>query len=225
MISNKILALLVVFAVVGGVAAATYALALWDDEKAVTVEGGAITSRTPDEVIIRCLSPELTLRTHDYVGNVTICNSFPGSALNGYGRSPTWDGTTVSFKSQIGDHEYTLVAPEKEQFSFAVMGDSQGHNDILEDALNMTQGSDFVVHCGDLTPSGSAYEFATLEETLNGSSVPVFTTPGNHDAKNDGPAIYASRFGPSSYSFDYGGIRFAFVDSSTLNVTSDQISW
>jgi predicted phosphodiesterase len=225
MISKKVLALIVVLVAVVGTAAATYALAPWDDEKAVAVEGGTITSQSPNEVIIRCLSPELTLRTHDYAGNVTICNSFPGSALNGYGRSPDWNGTTVSFKSQMGDPEYRLIAPDKEQFSFAVMGDSQGHNDILADALNMTQGCDFVIHCGDLTPSGGAYEFSTLEDTLNSSNVPVFTTPGNHDAKNDGSAIYASRFGPSSYSFDYSGIRFAFVDSSDLNVTSDQISW
>ncbi len=222
--SRKVLAVLVVAIAVVGLAVATYALQIWGDEKTAEVEGGAITFESADELTIRCLSPDVTLLTNGFAGRVTFTNSFPASAIEGHDGQVIKNGTTLSF-NVTGDSEYHLVAPEKQQFSFAVMGDSQGHNDILADALNMTQGSDFVIHCGDLTPSGGSSEFAVLENTLNGSSLPVFTTPGNHDVKNDGEAGYVSRFGPSDYSFDYGGVRFAFVDSSDLNITTDQISW
>ena len=45
------------------------------------------------------------------------------------------------------------------------------------------------------------------------------------DVKTDGDKEYTSRFGPTQYSFSYGGVTFAVMDSSDLNVTESQIDW
>lgn len=225
MTSRKVLAVVVACIAVVGLAVAAYVLQSLGEARDVDVEGGAIIEHSGDRLTVRCLSPDLKINTADFTGNITISNCFPGSILEGYDGSALWNGTVLSFAVSSRNEEYRLVAPEKDDFSFAVMGDSQGHNDILEEALNMTEGCDFVIHCGDLTPSGSATEFVAVEETLNESESPVFTTPGNHDTKNYGPGEYVSRLGPTQYAFDYGGVRFAFVDSSDLNITVSQISW
>lgn len=225
MLAKRLLAVLIIFAMVAGLALATYELQVWSTDKVPEVDGGAVIFESADQLTIRCLSPDMKLDTNGFSGRVTICNSFPDSVLQGYEGEVARNGTVLSFALDGGKGEYRLGAPEKREFSFAVMGDSQGHNDILEEALNMTTGCDFVIHCGDLTPSGGPYEFAAVEDTLNASGVPVFTTPGNHDTKNYGPEGYISRFGPENYYFDYGGVRFAFVDSSDENITPAQISW
>ena len=225
MISRKLLAIVVVCVAVVGLAVATYAFQIWDGSDKIELEGGVLIENASGHLVIRCLSPRLAIDMAGFAGSVTVLNCFPGSVLTGFDGATEWNGTSLMFDAIGGEKELSLVAPEKQEFSFAVMGDSQGHNTILQEALNMTLGCDFVIHCGDLTPSGGPHEFAALEETLNASSAPVFTTPGNHDVKNYGPEGYLSRFGPSNYYFDYGNIRFAFVDSSDLNITEKQISW
>jgi Icc protein len=224
MMSKKILAFAVVCVAVAGLAVATYAFQIWGSDD-IEVEGGSVLSRSSDDLLIRCLSPDLRIDPAGFSGNIRILNCFPGSVLTGHAGSVEWNGTTLSFSAADDEGELVLAAPAKQQFSFAVMGDSQGHNDILQEALNMTQGCGFIIHCGDLTPSGAPDEFAAVEQTLNGSGVPVFTTPGNHDVKNYGSTGYLARFGPTEYSFDYGGVRFAFVDSSDLNISEKQITW
>jgi len=60
---------------------------------------------------------------------------------------------------------------------------------------------------------------------LNSSKTPVLTTDGNHDVKNNGVKQYNARFGPTQYSFEYGGVTFAFVDSSNQDINATQINW
>ena len=224
MTAYKALALIVVAVVVISLVAAAYELGAWNDRDVAEVEGGAILEETSNEMTIRCLSPTVTLRTNEFSGRVTFSNGFPTAVLEGFDGEVSRNSTAVSFDAS-SDQEYRLVAPQEAQFSFAVMGDSQGHNDILAQALNMTQGCDFIIHCGDLTPSGSDSELDLAAATLDEAGIPVFTTPGNHEVKNHGILGYEARFGPSEYSFDYGGVRFAFVDSSQLSINNDQISW
>jgi predicted phosphodiesterase len=197
----------------------------WTHNEKVSVEGGIVLSKTSDQLIIRCLSPEVALKAGGFSGRVTFINSFVGSELEGHDGPVVRNGTAISFETLDDSGDYRLIAHGRTDFSFAVVGDSQGHNDVLAKGLNMTNGCDFVVHCGDLTPSGRSEEFAAVEATLNSSGVPVFTTPGNHDVKTDNSSEFVSRFGPTRYSFDYGGVRFAFVDSSDLDISPEEISW
>ncbi len=188
-------------------------------------EGGAVLSQSSDHLTVRCLSPEVVLTLNGFRGGVTFTNCFPNSTLLDFPGTVTREGSNLSCDVGRDVDELRLVTQTKEVFRFAVMGDSQGQNGILAEALAQTDGCEFVIHCGDTTPSGQSSEFDAFEETLGTVSVPVMVTPGNHDIKLDGGQEYRLRFGESAYTFDYSGIRFAFVDSSDQIVSEEEIEW
>ncbi len=190
----------------------------------VKVHGGELLSRAGGGLVVRCLSPEVTLEATGQSGGITFTNCFPNSVLTGFEGTVQRNDTTLSFVTSSGG-TYRLKAQERQDFSFAVMGDSQGHNEVLAAALNKSTGCDFIIHCGDLTASGTRAEYAAVELALNESRIPVMTTRGNHDVKNEGAKEYEARFGPAQYWFDYGGVRFAVVDSSDLDISTAEIAW
>lgn len=209
---------------VGGVLAASWLglLPLGDD---IRVEGAVVTYRSEDVITVWCYRPgcSLTLRGHE--GTVEILNCVEGSDVTGVEGTEQVEGTSVTFEASGGTTEVTITPPTRDSFTFAMMGDSQGHNEVLSAILPELEGCDFALLCGDLTPSGRASEFVPFQAALNCSPVPVYTTVGNHDVKTDGDGEYVSRFGPTEYSFSYGGVTFAVVDSSDLNITESQIGW
>jgi 3',5'-cyclic AMP phosphodiesterase CpdA len=210
----------------GIVIACGFAVLLWwpsgsDD---ISVEGGILVD-SEDGIEIRCIAPEVTISLEGYSGGVKVRNCVPGSDVLGLEGGATWSGTNVSFEVDRQKEPLRIVPPAKSEFSFAVIGDSQGHNNVLQVTLETIRDCEFVIHCGDLTPSGRNSEYAAVEEALNGSAIPVYTTPGNHDVKDEGVAEFTGRFGPMQHHFDYGGIRFAFIDTSDLNFTEAQADW
>ncbi|HUU07557.1 MAG TPA: metallophosphoesterase [Thermoplasmata archaeon] len=214
-------------ATVGLVIACGFAAALWwysgsDD---ISVDGGILLGTLDEGIEIRCVAPEVTISLAGYHGHVRISNCVPGSDVEGFDGELSISGTSISFDVDDQKDPIKVVPPGRNDFSFAVIGDSQGHNNVLQVVLESIQGCEFVIHCGDLTPSGGKSEYAAVEEVLNASALPVYTTVGNHDVKNDGATEYSSRFGPTQYHFDYGGMRFAFVDTSDLNFTEAQADW
>ena len=166
-----------------------------------SVEGGYILNLSDDSVTVRCLSPDVTLQLDGFEGRVEFTNCFPDAQVEGFDGDIARNGTRMSLSVSDDSEDLRLTVPEKASFKFAVLGDSQGKNDILAQILDSLDGCDFVIHCGDLTPSGADSEFEAVEETLNSSGVPVFTTPGNHDARLGDLGAYVSRFGPADYGF------------------------
>lgn len=191
----------------------------------VDAEGGDILAQTSDSIIIRCLGPDVTLSVDNFDGTVTFTNCFPNSTLTGCASWTTGEGSNISCEVDGSKTTLHLSAPTKESFKFAVMGDSQGYNAVLAAALEQVGGCEFVIHCGDMTASGQPSEYDSFERTLRNVSVPVMTTRGNHDVKLEGGDEYTSRFGDMAYSFEYSGTRFAFVDSSDLIISEDEIDW
>jgi predicted phosphodiesterase len=204
-----------------------FAAAIWwysgDDE--ITVDGGILAGAQENGIEVRCVAPEVTITLAGYSGHVRVRNCVPGSSVEGLGGEVSWSGTDISFDVDGQREPIRVVPPTKSEFSFAIIGDSQGHNNVLQVVLETIQDCEFVIHCGDLTPSGMSDEYAAVEEALNSSAVPVYTTVGNHDVKNEGAVEYTSRLGPMEYYFDYGGMRFAFIDTSDLNFTEAQADW
>ncbi len=190
-----------------------------------TVEGAALIEETEDTLNVRCLSPEVRVSLNGFSGRVEFTNCFKGAELEGFTGETVRENATLTVEVARGTDELRLVAPQTEAFRFAVLGDSQGHNDMLSQILASAQDCEFVIHCGDLTPSSSDSEFAALMETLNASDIPVMTTPGNHDAREGDLEGYTSRLGSAAYAFTYSGITFAFVDSSDLNISEEEIAW
>ena len=191
----------------------------------IQVDGAVVTYRSDDSITVWCYRPGCSLTLKGHEGSVEILNCVNGSEVEGVDGIDHVQGTSVSFEASGGTLEVKVTPPVREAFTFAVMGDCQGHNEVLSEILPKLEGCDFALLCGDLTPSGRASEFVPFHAALNCSPVAVYTTVGNHDIKTDGDMEYTSRFGPTQYSFQYGGITFAVIDSSDLNVTESQIDW
>ncbi|MBN1677549.1 MAG: metallophosphoesterase [Candidatus Thermoplasmatota archaeon] len=214
------LAITIAALVVTGVSLTAWHLVSEND---ISVEGGYILHQDSECVKVRCLSPDVSLHLEKFTGQVELVNCFPDTQIQGYEGDVERNGARMTIHISEDVEELRLTVPEKQSFRFAVLGDSQGKNDILAQILDSLDGCEFVIHCGDLTPSGADSEFAAVEETLNASRVPVFTTPGNHDARLGDLRAYESRFGPANYAFTYSGLRFVFVDSSDQSITEQEL--
>lgn len=116
---------------------------------------------------------------------------------------------------------------DDDSINFYVFGDSQGYQGGVEQivtAANLYR-PDFIFHCGDLTPFGQENQYQAVKAVLDQSIVPVYTTIGNHDIKDDGGVLYEAYFGTSRYSFDIGQAHFTVFNTSSGDVSSQEISW
>ena len=113
-----------------------------------------------------------------------------------------------------------ISAPNTDESSvkFLTIGDTQGFTPLFTDMLDhpLTSQSEFILHVGDITPSGSKYSLETFNNLSKESSIPIFSTPGNHDIKEDNDTSnYEQYFGNSEYFFNFSNILFISLNSST----------
>ena len=121
-----------------------------------------------------------------------------------------------------------LIVPEDDStINFYVFGDSQGYQDgIIEIAeIANLERPDFVFHCGDLTPFGQSTQYDEVVSALEIFTNPVYTTAGNHDIKEGGGERYQQHFGPSTYSFEIGSTHFTVFNTSTNDVSENELIW
>ncbi len=111
--------------------------------------------------------------------------------------------------------------------NFYVFGDSQGYQGGVEQVVASANlyRPDFIFHCGDLTPFGQENQYQAIDAVLVQSIVPVYTTIGNHDIKNDGGQLYQEYFGQSTYSFDLGPAHFTVFNTSSGDITPQEFIW
>jgi len=131
-----------------------------------------------------------------------------------------------------------------EGFQFAVLGDVEpcrfrlvrlffNRPRVFAKQLRSIQGQPvaFCVQLGDMVGRGSErYYHRFFEEILRlGVGKPYLTVIGNHDrSRPNGPSharLYRQLFGRSNYSFDYGGVRFVALDTSTRGLRPVQLRW
>ncbi len=123
---------------------------------------------------------------------------------------------------------YFYLGSERDSIlNFYVFGDSQGYQDGIHQiaAISAIYNPDFVFHCGDLTPFGQESQYNAVIDALAEFTIPVYTTPGNHDVRLDGGTRYLEHFGPALYSFDLGSAHFAVFNSTTGDIPEADISW
>lgn len=122
------------------------------------------------------------------------------------------------------DASFGLVPCEKSAsrtFRFAQITDIHVHggSGIMGEDLAEIAGckADFIVATGDLVNDGpkELSQLQTYAAEIKNPPVPIFNLPGNHDVggSNEGPQNYESLFGPTYYSFDYGGCHFVMINS------------
>src|SRR5260370_1000366 len=88
-------------------------------------------------------------------------------------------------------------------------------------------GADFAVITGDLVAASTSREwqrFFDIEHWLL-KTVPIYPVFGNHESESGGGARFGELFpvGGRTYSFDYGGLHLAILDSNSSMV--EQAEW
>jgi len=125
-------------------------------------------------------------------------------------------------------------------FTFIAIGDTQDKDPkdtsgseifaLLIQQINELQ-PDFVIHLGDVSDRGTAYELDRFDDLIAELEPLLVTVAGNHDTKSRRKLFGERYVEPNSstnlmdYSFDYGGVRFIIVDNSDYYVTREQLDW
>jgi 3',5'-cyclic AMP phosphodiesterase CpdA len=71
---------------------------------------------------------------------------------------------------------------------------------------------------GDLTESSTADQFELIHEIANRSSIPVITTPGNHDVYQWDVANYLQTFGPGNHVSELCSTRLVMLDTGNAQI-------
>jgi len=120
------------------------------------------------------------------------------------------------------DADTQLTSTTKEQFTFAVIGDTEintsSDNQIFQDAIQdiNKQKVPFVIHTGDLTAEGSRDQFRIFDELLEDLIPSVYLALGNNDIHTDKSGYNFELFYDDPYySFDYEDRHFIILDNAS----------
>jgi hypothetical protein len=116
-----------------------------------------------------------------------------------------------------------------ERFTFAVCGDSRDGDDTYRHVLDAvgSDGSQFLVHLGDIVPSGEEREWLAWQELMAGFTLPFFPVPGDHDSPDGLLEEYLQYSGAPAqrYSLDVGSVHFSFLDSYSGALFPSALQW
>ncbi len=204
-----------------------------EGDPTVSVEGALLVSDYPD-VEARALGLSVQVTVRDGGGGpvgVRLTNMDPDrTVLDGLPPgSKVTRGTNDIHVELEAEGDVTITASPAEvsaEFTFFVIGDTQGYTVPLE---RMVQDANrdrplFVLHCGDMTPSGTEDQLRSFMASAQDLEVPMFTTLGNHDAKGD-VARYLDALAPGRYAFSYGPWSFVTVDTSEAGLEGEAFDW
>jgi len=201
-----------------------------------------------DVVVSNGVVSRLTDKTGEY--NLSGEGSFVFvSAPGGYAPTTGWYADLTVENADFGLRR----APEKEgpNFSFVQLTDihlDESRVSDLEEVVSEVNGiaPDFVMITGDLAiDANSATEqqaeawFDLYMETMADLEAPLFHAIGNHDLvgiNDDVPVsakgLFEATFGPTYYSFDWGGYHFIVLDPHDLvdgeyiyQISEKQLKW
>lgn len=211
---------------------------------ALEVSGGhaAVRRLEPGELVLWSSAPAWTL-TLDAAPDaakewsVLVENVLPDVELSSDGapielveqKLPTRKKYRVSLP-QAARTTLTLRSPdldERTKWRFAVMSDVQEAIDDVGDIyakINQVPNVRFLLGAGDLTQQGHDDELERFKHELASLDVPYYTTLGNHELGDEGPA-YQDWFGRASFSFVFRGVRFSLLDSASASVDPMVFDW
>lgn len=97
------------------------------------------------------------------------------------------------------------------------VGGATGADDLRRTVadINALPGIAFVILSGDVTEFGSDQELRLARQILDSLRIPWYVVPGNHDTNwsENGGNTFRTIFGSETFSFTYGGYRFAGTSS------------
>jgi 3',5'-cyclic AMP phosphodiesterase CpdA len=112
---------------------------------------------------------------------------------------------------------------------FAVAGDSRDDPETYGQVLAsiMADGSQFLVHVGDLVNRGTETQWKAFQESMADFTLPFYPAPGNHDALGGELNGYLTYSGAPAahYSFDQAAVHFTLADSHNGGISADELAW
>lgn len=126
-----------------------------------------------------------------------------------------FEGETGINVKQIAKIE-SLFA-EKDTLRVAFISDTHvWYSDTKDEVadLNRRTDIDFVIHCGDLTDTGTSKEYEWCRDILAGLRYPYVALIGNHDYLGTGDQAYQVLFGPVDFSFIASRIKFICLNTN-----------
>lgn len=112
-------------------------------------------------------------------------------------------------------HSSGLSLPIK----IAVIGDSQGYWDDLDDCMRVLQQRgdiDIILHAGDVTDFGLAKEFKWTRDIMEKYGIPYLTVIGNHDCVGNGEDVFNYIFGPENFSLNVARTHIVALNTVAL---------
>lgn len=106
---------------------------------------------------------------------------------------------------------------EKDTLRVAFISDTHvWYSDTKDEVadLNRRTDIDFVIHCGDLTDTGTSKEYEWCRDILAGLRYPYVALIGNHDYLGTGDQAYQVLFGPVDFSFIASRIKFICLNTN-----------
>ena len=80
--------------------------------------------------------------------------------------------------------------------------------------MNKRTDIDFVIHCGDLTDTGTSKEYEWCRDILAGLRYPYVALIGNHDYLGTGDQAYQVLYGDVDFSFVASKIKFLCLNTN-----------
>ncbi len=80
--------------------------------------------------------------------------------------------------------------------------------------INRREGIDFVIHCGDLTDTGTTKEYEWSRDVLGSLHYPFVALVGNHDFLGIGDQTYGVMYGPMDFSFIAARVKFVCLNTN-----------
>lgn len=108
---------------------------------------------------------------------------------------------------------------DNKNFSFLVITDTHYYKEQLNyikdiDSKKNELKIDFIVVNGDIVQSGLKSQYELAKEDFEKTSLPIYTTIGNHDMYNNGYILYKKYFGKTVYDFKIDQLHLIFLDTA-----------
>lgn len=123
-----------------------------------------------------------------------------------------------------------LTSRQDKTIAFAVIGDTETHNDLYARALNdaKARGARFVLHTGDLVEHGTDEELLAARAVAERVGLPAYVAVGNHDyPDNLSRAPFERIVNAANMAVEYGGVRFVILDNADRNIgfSEETLAW
>jgi hypothetical protein len=128
----------------------------------------------------------------------------------------------ISARSGGGDLRFVVIGD-------TISDDNTTFRTFLGEIAALDPRPSFIVHLGDRVVSPVVEYYGTYLKDIADSPCPILHIDGNHDVREEGERISRAFFGETDYFFDWGDMRFVFLDDvhgdEDFGFSRTQLTW